>query len=117
MYPQPTYLPRRTGGTILYEKASGPPVLRVLRGGALAFPATNLALQLAAAQGHSHSLARADRRRVAQHAGLVGVPCHGVAASEDRERAERVEPSRGVAQLRGGAMLPAAHRRREPAFR
>ena len=42
----------------------------------------------------------------------IGVPAHGVAAAEHGQRAERVEPAGGVAQLRLGAMLASPDRGR-----
>src|SRR6266511_4177930 len=68
-----------------------------------------LALQLTAAQGHADRLARRDRRRVAQHARLLRVPGHGIAAAEHRERAQSVEPRRGIRELRDGVVLMAFH--------
>jgi len=71
---------------------------------------SDLAVKLAFAQSDAHAVAARNLRGVAQHSSLVRVPRDGVAASEHREWAERVEARGDGRELRGEAMLSSADR-------
>src|SRR5262249_7773304 len=77
---------------------------RVLRGRAYR---SYLAIELSARQTHVNLLAAGDRRGVAQHAAAIGVPGDRVAAPQDPERAERLEPPDDRAQPRVRAIVAA----------
>ena len=59
---------------------------------------------------HLHRIAGRDVGRRRARRGAIAGPADGVAAGQDRERAERVEAAGDVSQLRRRAMLAARHR-------
>ena len=68
----------------------------------------DFAIELALQKPDNHAIAARDGRRIAEDCGLVRIPRDGVAACEDRERTERVEPCGTFSELRLHTMVPAA---------